>query len=241
VGAEGRGRGSSGLPGRPGNGGIRTVLFDLDGTLIDSAALILASCHHTMEAHGLPAMSDDEWLRHMGTPLTSHFAAWKDDRGTMEAMIATYRAFNSAHHDGMIREFPGVVDVVRALRAAGLGVGVVTSKLTWTAARGLRLFGLEDAMDVVVCADMVTNPKPHPEPVETAVRMLGADPRTTVYVGDSIHDMLSGRAAGVLTAAVLWGPFTRSQLEPAEPDFWLEEPAQLLDLVSEPGHVSGSR
>ena len=211
---------------------IRTVLFDLDGTLIDSAGLILASCHHTMEAHGLPARTDEEWLCHMGTPLTSHFAAWNDERGTMEAMIATYRAFNSAHHDAMIREFPGVADMVRALRAAGLAVGVVTSKLTWTAARGLRLFGLEEAMDVVVCADMVTRPKPHPEPVETAVRMLGADPATTVYVGDSIHDMQSGRAAGVLTAAALWGPFTRAQLEPAQPDFWLEEPAQLLDLVS---------
>jgi pyrophosphatase PpaX len=238
VGAETGRRGSPGLPGRP---GIRTVLFDLDGTLIDSAQLILASCHHTMEAHGLPAMSDDEWLRHMGTPLTSHFAAWKDDRGTMEAMVATYRAFNSAHHDAMIREFPGVIDMVRALRAAGVALGVVTSKLTWTAARGLRLFGLEDAMDVVVCADMVTNPKPHAEPVETAVRMLGADPRTTVYVGDSIHDMLSGRAAGVLTAAVLWGPFTRSQLEPAEPDFWLDEPAQLLDLVIGAGGAPDSR
>jgi pyrophosphatase PpaX len=211
--------------------GIRTVLFDLDGTLLDSAQLILASCHHTMEAHGLPALSDEEWLRHMGTPLTSHFAAWKDERGTVEALIATYRAFNLTHHDRMVRAFPGAVAMVQALRAAGLAVGLVTSKHTQGALRGLQFIGLEGAMDVLVCADGVANPKPHPEPVETAVRHLAADPATTVYVGDSIHDLQSGRAAGVLTAAALWGPFTRSQLEPGQPDFWLEEPADVLALA----------
>jgi pyrophosphatase PpaX len=210
---------------------IGTVLFDLDGTLLDSAELILASCHHTMEAHGLPALSDQEWLRHMGTPLTSHFAAWKDDRGTVDAMITTYRAFNLAHHDRMVRAFPGAVSMVEELRAAGLAVGLVTSKMTQSALRGLHFIGLEGAMDVLVCADRVANHKPHPEPVETAVRMLGADPATTVYVGDSIHDLQSGRAAGVLTAAALWGPFTRSQLEPGEPDFWLEDPADVLELA----------
>jgi pyrophosphatase PpaX len=210
---------------------IQTMLFDLDGTLIDSAALILASCHHTMEAHGLPPRSDEDWLCHMGTPLTSHFAEWKDERGTLEAMIATYRAFNLAHHDRMVRAFPGVIDAVRALRAAGVAVGLVTSKQSDNALRGLRLVGLDDAMDVMVCADQVVNPKPHPEPVDTAVRLLGADPRATVYVGDSIHDLRSGRAAGVLTAAVLWGPFSRTHLEAGEPDFWLEQPAELLELA----------
>jgi pyrophosphatase PpaX len=86
-------------------------------------------------------------------------------------------------------------------------------------------------MDVLVCADEVTNPKPHPEPVEKAVALLGADPATTVYVGDSIHDMHSGRAAGVMTAAALWGPFKRAHLESSAPDFWLETPADLVALL----------
>jgi pyrophosphatase PpaX len=86
-------------------------------------------------------------------------------------------------------------------------------------------------MDVLVCADEVENPKPHPEPVEKAIRLLGADRATTVYVGDSIHDMRSGRAAGVRTAAVLWGPFGRAHLEGAEPDYWLERPEELLAVV----------
>jgi len=84
---------------------------------------------------------------------------------------------------------------------------------------------------VIVGADDVVNPKPHPEPVELALRLLGADPGTTVYVGDSVHDMESGRAAGVRTAAALWGPFSRADLERTEPDYWLERPADLLGLI----------
>jgi len=210
---------------------IQTVLFDLDGTLINSVQLILESYRHTLAAHGLPPLSDDEWLRGVGTPLSAQFAPWQDDQGTMEAMIATYREYNLANHDRMVREFPGVVEMVRGVRSRGLKTGLVTSKARQGALRGLRLVGLDDAMDVLVCADEVANPKPHPEPVEKAVRLLGADPATTVYVGDSIHDLHSGRAAGVHTAAVLWGPFTRAHLAPAEPDFWLEHPKELLALL----------
>jgi pyrophosphatase PpaX len=123
--------------------------------------------------------------------------------------------------------------VVRALKEDGITTGLVTSKNRAGAVRGLTLAQLEAMMDVLVCADEVENPKPHPEPVEKAVRLLGADPRATVYVGDSVHDMLAGRAAGVRTAAALWGPFGRSHLEGAQPDYWLERPVELLALVRE--------
>ena len=210
---------------------LRTFLFDLDGTLIDSIQLILDSFRHTLAAHGLPPRSDDQWLAGVGTPLTAQFAEWKDAAGTMEALIETYREYNLANHDRMVRGYPGVAEAVRAIRRTGRSTGLVTSKNRRGALRGLRLVGLEDAMDVLVCADDVVNPKPHPEPVEKAVRLLGADPTTTVYAGDSIHDLHSGRGAGVWTAAVLWGPFSRRQLEPAEPDFWIERPEELLSLL----------
>jgi pyrophosphatase PpaX len=210
---------------------IRTVLFDLDGTLIDSVRLILDSYHHTLASHGLPPRTDEEWLRGVGTPLTVQFAEWRNDPAKLEAMIATYREYNLKHHDRMVTVYPGVVEAIRAIREAGVTTGLVTSKNRMGAVRGLALVKLETMMDVLVCADEVTNPKPHPEPVEKAVALLGADPRATVYVGDSIHDMRSGRAAGVRTAAVLWGPFGRSHLEGAEPDFWLERPEDLMELV----------
>jgi pyrophosphatase PpaX len=207
------------------------VLFDLDGTLIDSVRLILDSYHHTMRAHGLPARTDEEWLRGLGTPLTVQFADWGSDPATLEELIATYRAYNLEHHDRMVTVYPGIVDAVQAIRAAGVRTGLVTSKNRQGALRGLRLAGLEMTMDVLVCADEVDNPKPHPEPVQKAVTMLAGEFAETVYVGDSIHDMQSGRAAGVLTAAALWGPFGRSHLDGAAPDFWLETPSDLPKLL----------
>jgi pyrophosphatase PpaX len=212
---------------------IRTVLFDLDGTLIDSVRLILDSYHHTLATHGLPPRTDEEWLAGVGTPLTAQFADWRDDPETLRALIATYREYNLTHHDRMVTVYPGVVDVVRALKDDGITTGLVTSKNRAGAVRGLTLAQLEAMMDVLVCADEVENPKPHPEPVEKAVRLLGGDPRATVYVGDSVHDMLAGRAAGVRTAAALWGPFGRTHLEGAQPDYWLEQPEELLALVRE--------
>ena len=166
----------------------------------------------------------------MGTPLQAQFSAWGDSPELLEAMIATYRTYNLEHHDGMVTIYPGVLAAVRALRASGIQTGLVTSKNRQGALRGLKLVGLDGLMDVLVCCDEVTKPKPDPEPVERAVQLLGANPAATVYVGDSIHDMISGRAAGVQTAAALWGPFKRPHLESAAPDYWLETPSELIEL-----------
>ncbi len=211
---------------------LRTFLFDLDGTLIDSVRLILDSYHHTLASHGLPPRTDEEWLRGVGTPLRSQLADWRHDPERLEALIATYREYNLANHDRMITIFPGVLEAMREVKARGVNTGLVTSKNQQGALRGLRLVGLHELIDVMVCADDVANPKPHPEPVERAVRLLGADPETTVYIGDSIHDMKSGRAAGVKTAAVLWGPFGREHLAYGEPDYWLERPEEIVQLLS---------
>ncbi len=210
---------------------IRTVLFDLDGTLIDSIELILASYRHTLATLGRPPVPDTEWMRGVGTPLRVQLGQWAESPEDLQTLVATYREYNLANHDQMIRPFPGIAELVGQIRAAGLRTGVVTSKNREGTRRGLQLFGLEEAMDVLVCADDVTRPKPHPEPVKQAVRLLDADPATTIFVGDSIHDLHSGRGAGVLTGAVLWGPFRREDLEPAAPDFWLETPGDLGRLL----------
>jgi pyrophosphatase PpaX len=212
---------------------IRTVLFDLDGTLIDSIGLIIDSYRHTLSVHGLPPRSDDEWLRGIGTPLRTQFAELVEDAAMMETLIATYREYNLAHHDSRVSVYAGIVEVVRSVKQAGCATGLVTSKNRPGALRGLGVAGLVDAIDVLVCADDVTNPKPHREPVDQAVALLRADPSTTVYVGDSVHDMQSGRSAGVLTAAVLWGPFTREDLAPSAPDYWLSRPEELITLISD--------
>ena len=194
---------------------ISTVLFDLDGTLIDSIRLIIDSYHHTLATHGIAPRSDEEWLAGIGTPLWVQFAEWAQDADTMQAMVATYREYNLAHHDTRVTAYSGVVVMVQALQARGLRMGLVTSKNNTGARRGLRLIGIEEAMEVVIGADDVQNPKPHPEPIHLAMERLGVSAASTIYVGDSLHDMHSGRAAGVRTGAVLCRRFGREHLAPA--------------------------
>jgi pyrophosphatase PpaX len=208
-----------------------TLLFDLDGTLIDSVQLILDSYHHTLRVHGIPARSDDDWLRGVGTPLRVQFAEWDDGSGMIEALVATYREYNLANHDSMVTVYDGIAEMLQAVRAAGHRTALVTSKNRQGALRGLDLTGLTPYIEELVCADDVVNPKPHPEPVEMALRLLGVGPERAVFFGDSVHDMHSGRAAGVKTAAVLWGPFGRADLEPSNPDHWIERPQEILQLI----------
>ena len=210
---------------------LSTLLFDLDGTLIDSIELILRSYRHTMRLHRGHEPSDDVWMRGLGTPLWVQFRHFTEDPAEIEAMVATYRAYNLAHHDELVRPYAGVVEAVLALRDRGKTLGLVTSKMRSGALRGLRVAGLEDAFQVIVGADEVTHPKPHPEPVLMALERLGAPASGAVFAGDSRHDIECGRAAGVKTAAVLWGPFDRSHLEDLEPDYWLETPADLTLLA----------
>ena len=212
--------------------GVRftTFLFDLDGTLIDSIDLILRSYRHTMRAHGRGVPPDEVWMEGLGTPLWVQFRHWTDDPAEIDAMVTTYRTYNLAHHDALARPYNGVAAEVLALAARGTRLGVVTSKMRDGAQRGLVLAGLADAFALIVGADDVTHPKPHPEPVLQAVERLGSAAQETVFIGDSRHDIECGRAAGVKTAAALWGPFDRAHLESAGPDFWLERPEDIRSL-----------
>jgi len=119
-------------------------------------------------------------------------------------MVATYRAYNLAHHDELVRPYDGVVEAVLALRDRGKTLGLVTSKMRSGALRGLRVAGLEDAFQVIVGADEVTHPKPHPEPVPHGARAPGRAGRGRRVRGRLAPHVECGRAAGVKTAAVLW-------------------------------------
>ena len=210
---------------------ISTLLFDLDGTLIDSIRLILDSYHHTVRTHGLAPRTDQQWLAGIGTPLRVVFAELAEHPEQMEQLISTYRDYNLTHHDNQVIPYVGAPELIRRVRSLGFQTGLVTSKNRPGAIRGLKLAGIADQFDVLVCADDVEHPKPHPEPVLKALANLGAQPEQTLFIGDSIHDMRCGRDAGVLTAAVLWGPFGRGDLEMTSPDYWLETPEELLTVL----------
>jgi pyrophosphatase PpaX len=198
-----------------------TILFDFDGTLVDSIELILESYRHTMRVHRGDAMSDALWLEGLGTPLRVQFRSFTDDPAEVEAMIETYREWNMANHDRMVSAYPGALDTVKALKQAGVRMGIVTSKNLRGLQRGLALCGFDGLFDSLITSDMMELSKPDPAPVHAALLELGASAGEALMVGDSPHDVAAGRNAGTQTAACLWGPFDRARLAQERPDHWL--------------------
>jgi pyrophosphatase PpaX len=215
----------------------RLVLFDLDGTLIDTTDLILASCAFTFERHCGWCPPREALVATFGRSLPETLLEFAERAGCADphaesaAMLATYRAHNDEHHDALIREFDGVPAMLDAVAGAGFRMGVVTSKREGAARRGLGFFGLAGYFDVAVFHDDTTLHKPDPEPLVRAMERAGARPGETAYVGDSVHDIAAGRAAGVTTIAALWGPFPASDLEGARPDMLAESPADVVRLL----------
>lgn len=212
---------------------LRTVLLDLDGTLIDSEELILASYRHTLRAHRGEAPPDAAWLETMGQPLEVQLRDFARDESEARAMTETYLEHNDRVHDDLVRSFPGVREAVAEIRDRGLRLGIVTSKRREKTLRGLEACGypLDWFATVVTASDLAAH-KPDPAPVRMALEEMGEGTERTLFAGDSIHDLRAGRAAGVRTAAALWGPYDRERLAPGEPDLWLERPADLLAAVS---------
>jgi len=197
------------------------ILFDLDGTLVDSIDLLVQSMEYAFaDRSRRPPVAD--WVAGIGTPLDTMLRSWAADEDDVRLLRGRYREHQMAHHDAMTRAYPGAVETVRALHAAGHPLGVVTSKLEFGARKSLKWIGVEDCFTAVVGIDATAKHKPEPEPVWYALdRLGGVPPQRAVFIGDSTHDMRAGRAAGVVTAAALWGPFSRAQLEAAQPDHWL--------------------
>lgn len=213
---------------------LPAVLFDLDGTLIDSITLIADSARFAFAEHAGARPTDAEFMALVGMPLRAMIRHWAgDDEGVVEALVARYREHQMANHDRLVRCYDQVVDTVAALRAAGHPIGVVTSKGEALAARGLSHVGLAPLVDLVVGLESCTRHKPDPEPVRTALDRLQVRPEHAMYVGDSPFDMLAGRAAGVTTVAALWGPFGRDALAPAGPDYWLQRMVELPAVVEQ--------
>jgi pyrophosphatase PpaX len=210
---------------------IRAVLWDFDGTLADSTELIMRCYRYTMATHLGEPPPDEEWLSGFGMTLESQIARFARSDEENQAMLHTYRSYQLSCHDTMLRPFAGAVETVAELARQGVALAIVTSKHREAALRGMDLCGLMDHFPVIVTPEDVTHPKPHPEPVVHALRELRVSPADTLFVGDSPHDIASGRGAGTRTAGALWGPFSRPALEAARPNALLERPADVLELV----------
>ncbi|WP_010647553.1 pyrophosphatase PpaX [Oceanobacillus massiliensis] len=207
---------------------IRTILFDLDGTLIDTNELINASFRHTFEHYKL-TFTPEEILEFNGPPLIDTFQKINPEKA--EEMIATYRKHNMAEHDHYVIAFPKVLETIEQLQQHGISLGIVTTKMRPTVNMGLALTGLDRFFDTIVTIDDVTHPKPHAEPVLKAMEELNGDASTTLMVGDNHHDIESGKNAGVLTAGVAWSLKGKERLLNHHPTYMLDEMTDLLRIA----------
>lgn len=217
---------------------VDAVLFDLDGTLVDTTELILASHEHTLRRHltsGAPRR--DTLIRDFGRSLPATLREYAladgaaDAATAAERMLETYRAYQRLHHDRLIRPFGGVREVLHELSHRGYLLGVVTSKMEATARLALDAYGLGPFLAVSVFHDDTSRHKPDPDPLLEAARKGGLEVGRTVYVGDSVHDVAAGKAAGMRTIAALWGPFDHAHLNAAGPDDVAASPSDLLTIL----------
>jgi pyrophosphatase PpaX len=208
---------------------ITTILFDLDGTLIDTNELIISTFLHTLSKFYPNRYQREDVLPFLGPTLHDTFGAMDAER--VEEMVADYRKYNVENHDLMVKEFEGVFETVEALQEKGYKLAIVTTKREDVSLKGLRLTKLDRFFDVIVAYDHVKKVKPDPEPIMLALQKLGSTPEETLMVGDNFHDILAGKNAGTKTAGVAWSIKGRDYIAKYKPDFILEKMADLLPLL----------
>jgi pyrophosphatase PpaX len=223
--------------------GFDPILFDLDGTVVDTVALIRASFRHASRTVLGEELPDEVLLAGVGQPLMTQMRTL--DAGRAQELYDAYREYNHRVHDEMIAGFAGMEAALGRLQAAQRRLAIVTSKSADTTAMAFRAVGIARYFDAVVTAGDTSAHKPSAEPVLLALERLGSPPDRAVYVGDAPVDVAAGKAAGVATVAVLWGIFSAAALAAAAPDFTVATPAALADLclegpssAAEPGDVS---
>lgn len=213
------------------NSAYKAVMFDLDGTLLDTYDLILSSSRYCTQQVMNKTFSEEFYMSNIGRPLDAVVATYSDDKDLQKEMIKVYREHNESIHDKKVKEFEGIAALLHNLHEVEYKEAVVTSKKRELAERGLTLFHYDSYMEFVIGAYDCTEHKPEPGPVLLGAKKLGFSPQECLYVGDSPFDIQAGNAAGCDTAAVLWGMFTLEELQKCNPTYICKTPQELADIL----------
>lgn len=208
---------------------IKAVFFDLDGTVIDTNALILESFRHTFRTKLHLDIPDETIYSFFGEPLHTTLSRYE---GNVEELLTTYRTFNHAHHDTMVRPFEGTEETLKELKAMGLLLGIITSKRRMLAERGLEFFRIRQYFDVVITPEDTEEHKPTAAPLLKACEVLGVtDPRETIMVGDSTFDLLCGKNAEAKTVGVSYSKISLEILKAVGPDVMVDSLSEIPGLI----------
>lgn len=196
----------------------KAILFDLDGTLIDSFPAIIESFKEIMLRHGDGLeVSSDKVAQYIGKPLEDVMLEVTGDIKKAEQLVKEYRDHNKSLLP-KIPFFPGIVDMFEQLQETGVKLGVVTSKSRESTMVTIKAHDAEKYFDSIITYNDVDKHKPLPDPLIKACEELGVDCRESVYIGDSTYDIQSAKAAGCLSVAALWCTFDRELLLAENPD-----------------------
>jgi pyrophosphatase PpaX len=207
------------------------VLCDLDGTLIDSGAMILSSFRHATSTVLQEDVSDERLLAAVGAGASLHEQLERFGSQHLDALVHAYRAHNEPLHRDLTA-CAGVLDLLNELRADGRRLGIVTAKRHATVRLAFEVLPLEPLFDVVVASEDTERHKPDPAPIVLALDRLGARPEDAAYVGDSPFDVRSARAAGVTAIAVTWGGlYDAERLAGEEPHAVVGSARELRELL----------
>lgn len=207
------------------------ILFDMDGTLIDTVPFIVESFQHTFDRHHIKGVSEAHIKAGIGTPLELYLKQFS--QAETRDLVETYTRYNELWMQQAIAIFLGVPDMLEKLKALGIKIGVVTAKRRVSAMLTLGVFEMQDCFDVIVTKEDTRNHKPHPEPILLGMQQLGlTDPARILYVGDSIHDIKSAHAAGCAACAVGWTRMPYADLQAEQPQFWANTAQSIVDFAT---------
>lgn len=205
------------------------VVFDLDGTLVNTIPLIVESYQHALRTV-LGSQLDEVTIRSfIGRTLVSTFTDVAPER--VNELVEVYVEHNLSAMPRLLQRYAGMETLLPDLTAAGLSVGIATSKRRSSAELSLQCAGLGGLVDLVSTMDDTTAHKPSPEPILHALAAMQAEAREAVYVGDAVVDVLAAQAAGTASVAVTWGAGTLADLRAANPDAIVSSPDELRGLL----------
>jgi HAD superfamily hydrolase (TIGR01509 family) len=218
---------------------VKLIVWDFDGTLVDSRPLIEAGMKHALEALNQPFSLMQEWLKYVGLPVEKGIERTFEGTGLgVDEVLVAYRNFNHVkHEETLIRPFEGVQELLAELRAHAQPMALATSKRQVPLQRQLTRFGWQGFFAPIITPDEVEQGKPHPESLQKIMAMTGLRPSELLMVGDTPFDLDMAKAAGVPSLAVGHGFYQEQELAKCGPKAYAPDTAALRDLLLAFTHV----